>query len=187
MSILDRLGSISLSFGGEEQSMFEVGDKVVHPTRGAGVVIGIENKDLIEKFDEYYVIDMVTGRMKLMIPVENAKEIGLRRALKRSKVPQLLNILRGYPDEMPEDYKKRQARVREKLRSGDPIAIAKAVRNLYWRDQEDKLTTTDNKLFDRGKQFLIGELAVAEGIEIEAANKQLEAALAYRIYKPPQI
>lgn len=182
-SILDKLGSISLSFRGKEreQSMFKVGDKVVHPTRGAGVVISIESKDIIDEFDKYYVIDMVASRMKLMVPVKNAKEIGLRRAVKRSKALRLLNILRGHPDELPENYRERQARIAEKLKGGDAITIAKVVRNLHWRDQEKKLTAFDTKLFKRAKQFLIGELALAEDIEVEAANKQLEAALAYRI------
>ncbi len=165
--------------------MFKVGDKVVHPTHGAGVVISIESKDIIDEFDKYYVIDMVASRMKLMVPVKNAEEIGLRRAIKRSRALRLLDILRGYPDELPDDYRERQARIAEKLKSGDAIAIAQVVRNLYWWDQQKKLSAGDTKLFDRAKQLLIGELALAEDIEAEAANKQLEAALAYRLKDRP--
>jgi len=192
MRISDKLGSISFGSNEREQSMFNVGDKVVHPTRGAGVVINIENKDIIDKFDKYYVIDMVTSDMKLMVPVKNAKKIGLRQAIERSKVLRVLNILRGYPDELPEDHRERQARIGEKLKSGDAIAIAKVVRNLYWRDQEKKLTTGDTRLFDRGKQFLIGELALAAGLpnhhrlRIAAGRLWRPVALMNRNIPPPQ-
>lgn len=157
--------------------MFHVGDKVVHPFHGAGTVIGIEEKNVQEEFHRYYVIELVNYSRILLIPVINAREIGLRQAIKRSLIPHVLDVLSAWPDTLSADHKRRQARVVEKLKTGDIIQVAEVIRNLAWRDYAQKLTVRDTHLFKQAQEFMVSELALTEGIEPDEARGQIQTAL----------
>ena len=59
--------------------MYKVGDKIVHPAHGAGVIAAIEQKDLLDEFNRYYVIELAAQDLRLMVPVRTAPDIGLRK------------------------------------------------------------------------------------------------------------
>ena len=157
--------------------MFKVGDKIVHPSHGAGVVTGIETVDLLDGFSRYYIIDPIASDIRLMVPVRMAQEIGLRRAVRLREAFRALDLLRGPPAPLAEDYKERQAQIEERLKGGEFAAVVEVVRDLYWLQRESRLTSKDTSLLDRARQLLVGELAVAAGIGLEEAEQELQAAL----------
>jgi CarD family transcriptional regulator len=161
----------------EKEMVFAVGDRVVHPTRGAGVVTGIESRDILEDYTWYYVLDLIGSDVKLWIPVRNAESLGLRRAVKERKVREIFKLLKGEPRLLPADYKVRQAQVEEKLSSGDVMAATEVIRDLTWRQREDKLTKRDTALLEQANEFVAGEVAVVENIELEEAQLKLQEKL----------
>jgi len=158
-------------------SMFEIGDKVVHPYHGAGMVTDIEEKEFLEECGRYYVIDLVACDGIVMVPIDNVQEIGLRRVSGRRVISRAMDILASTADTLSSDYKERQALVQEKLKTGDLIKVTEVVRNLAWRNRQKGLTMSDNKLYQRAQTFLASELALAKGIELQEAMKQLQTAL----------
>lgn len=158
--------------------MYSVGDKVVHPGYGPGVIKSIERRQVIGEAKQYYVIDMLTGGGTLMTPVAKADKVGLRLAIGDRAIARLLRSLTGTPGTLSNDFRERQIEIEERLRAGDIFAIAELVRDLAWHDQVHRLTKRDQQLMQRGEELIAGELALIKGIEIKDAINQIQTILA---------
>ena len=162
--------------------MFDIGDKVVHPAHGAGTIIAIEEKSSLNGANRYYVIDLVSQNgVMLMVPVADARTIGLRQVIGEAAISRVFEVLNSRPNVLSDDHSKRQKRIAEKLKTGDAIKIAEVVRDLAWRQHSQKLTKTDERLYERAQSFLAGELALAEGIELDRARAQVQKVLERRL------
>jgi CarD family transcriptional regulator len=161
---------------------FRVGDKVVHPSHGAGVICGIETHAInANASDSYYVITLMSqGSRRVMVPVNNVMMIGLRSAMVRSKATEVLGILESRPAPCSNNFTERQSHLSQQLRSGDPKVWAELVRNLYYRGSKKKLSATDQEYYTRARDMLAGEIALAESCTIEAASKRIEERLRIR-------
>jgi CarD family transcriptional regulator len=157
--------------------MFDIGDKVVHPTHGAGQVTGIEKQDLLEQYQRYYVIDLAVDGRTLMIPVSNAEEIGLRSVSREAVLSKVWRTLSRTGEVLSDDYKKRQERIQEKLRTGDVIKVAEVIRDLSTLKREDHLTSFDTKLLERAQQFLASEVALVEEVQVSEAERMIYETL----------
>jgi CarD family transcriptional regulator len=157
---------------------FSVGDKVVHPRRGPGRIVGVERQEFLEEAKRYYVIDMPANSMTVRIPVRRVDEVGLRPAMSSKKLARVMEILHAKPRTLPADYKERQEQVREKIQTARPIPMAEAVRDLTWRGRSEHLTKTDSELLKLVQDFLAAEMALSSGVEVSEANETIEVALA---------
>lgn len=162
---------------------FRIGDKVVHPAHGAGVICGIETHSLSAATmdSSYYVINLMTaGSRRVLVPVNNVPLIGLRSAMARSKASEVLKVIDGRPTACSNSFTERQAQLTQMLKSGDPKVWVEIVRNLYWRGLKKKLSATDLEIYTRARDMLAGEIALAEGCTIESAIKRIEERLLSR-------
>ena len=159
--------------------MFRVGDAVVHPVRGAGVVIGIEERQRLESRDLYYRIKLLgQPAVRLMLPVSAAETIGLRRAVPLGELKQVWQTLRGDPQTLPGDNNERYQLVRDKLRAGDVFRVAEVVRDMAWRQQGDRgLTTVGKRLYDEGLTLLAAEVAAVQGSCLTDAETEIRGKL----------
>ena len=157
--------------------MFEIGDKVVHPTHGAGLVTGIRKEDLLDQYHRYYIIDLAVDHRTLMIPVSKAEEIGLRSVSQGATLSQAWRTLGASAETLSDDYKKRQERIQEKLKTGDTIKIAEVIRDLSALKREDHLTSFDTRLLDRAQQFLACEVALVEEMQVSEAERMISETL----------
>jgi CarD family transcriptional regulator len=159
--------------------VFEVGDAVVHPIRGAGVVTDIEELQRQGSNKAYYKIKLLSEvPTSLMIPVEEAKKIGLRYAIRQSKLNRVWSVLHSDPKKLPSNYKARYKVVESKLRTGDPLQIAEAVRDMAWRQKKKgSLNTRGRRMHKKGMRFLAGEIAATQGIDLTDGEDQLRCQL----------
>jgi len=164
--------------------MFDIGDKVVHPTHGAGQVTGIKEQDLLEQYHRYYVIDLAVDDRTLMIPVSNAREIGLRSISREAALSKVWRTLSGAGESLSDDYKKRQERIQKKLKTGDVIKVAEVIRDLSALKHEDHLTSFDTQLFERAQQFLASEVALIEGVQVSEAERMIYETLDNGVESP---
>jgi CarD family transcriptional regulator len=156
---------------------FSVGDKVVHPRHGFGQIIGLKRLDLVEGFEHYYVIEIRDQGLTLHVPVRKIDVLGVRPVMSHAKMVRVLATLRGRPSQLSEDYKERQARIREKLDTGAPLRIAEILRDLTWLERRARLTAADSALLSRGRDFLAAEIAVVTDTEIINAKQAIDTAL----------
>jgi len=153
--------------------MFNVGDKVVYPMHGAGIIEAIENREILGKVKQYYVMRMPIGDMKLMIPVSTVNEAGLRQVIDSGTVQKVIDELRKQRAISTANWNRRYRAHLEKLKTGDVFEIAEVVRNLIHRDREKGLSTCERKMLDTARQILISELALARDLDQDGAMNLL--------------
>ena len=159
--------------------MFRVGEAVYHPNNGAGIIANLQDMPAMDEPQQCYKI-RILGKTKtmVMVPVQKAEEIGLRRAVAKSDVKEVLDILSSEPTNLPKQHKRRYKVCNDKLDTGDTEKIAEVLRDLTWRRiQEEKLNVPGRRIFNRGMKLLTGELAVSQGITLQSAEEQIHTAL----------
>ena len=149
--------------------MFEIGEGVVHPVRGAGHITDIEYQTIGGEPRKYYVIDMVAGDMKLLVPVENAEEIGLRRKVDPAKAERLLAAVSAPAQLLPKEPKERHVMLGSILSGEDMVRKAEGLRDLGWRRHRQRLPAGDESAFRRLRHLLAGEIALALGVGFDEA------------------
>jgi CarD family transcriptional regulator len=157
---------------------FKVGDKVVHPHYGAGQITGIVVQELADGVEPCYMIKIPEQGLTLYVPVETAKELGLRPVMSKTHLRRVLRTLRDEASPLPEDFKERQEQIGEALKTGETIQIAEAVRDLTWHKHHVRVTKRDQDLLDRGRDMLASEMALASDTDISDVSATLDEALA---------
>ena len=153
--------------------MFNVGDKIVYPMHGAGVIHAIEKKNILNEEQDYYIISM-PGEVKVMVPTQKAEEIGVRNIIDKNDVSKVLNILEEDETEMSDNWNKRYRDNMDKMKSGDIYEVADVVRNLSFKQKEKGLSTGEKKMLNNAKQILISELVLAEHVPQTEIEKIVE-------------
>ncbi len=158
--------------------MYKIGDKVVYPMHGAGIIESIEEKEILGEKRQYYILKLPVGDMKVMIPISNCLEIGLREVIDSSGVQKVIGILKDNSSMMSTNWNRRYRANLEKIKSGDVYEVAEVVRNLITRDREKGLSSGERKMLENARQILISELVLATELEEERAQSLIDSAFA---------
>jgi CarD family transcriptional regulator len=167
----------------KEQEMeglyYSVGSKVVHPCYGAGTVVRIQQKSLGEITHIYYVIDTLPGSMRVMVPINQANQVGLREVGNAEKLRSILHNCGDAPDadDIDTNFRTRSAEMSEQLKSGSFEEVAGVVRMLFFMNTRRSLGMTDRRYFEQGKEILCGELALATDQDMNSAKQEVEGYL----------
>ena len=145
--------------------LFSVGDRVVYPMHGAGVIEAIEEKEILGAWRKYYVMKLPLGEMKVLIPIDSISQVGLRGVIEKDEVSQVFVVLQGEQPELSTNWNRRYRNHLEKIKSGDIYEVAEVVRNLMLRDREKGLSTGESKMLDTARQILVSELILVQGLE----------------------
>ncbi len=156
--------------------MFHVGDVVVYPHHGAGVIEGISEKDVEGEKKTYFVLRMCQGNLKVMVPADSSLQVGLRSVISEEEVERVFDILGEKQSPMPSNWNHRYKKNRDKLRSGDIFQVAEVVRNLTLRDMEKGLSSGEKRMLVQAREILASELAFAVRVEAEEALRMIEEA-----------
>lgn len=143
--------------------MFNVGDHIVYPMHGAGIIDAIEEKDILGEKQTYYILKM-PGEVKVMVPTSKAEEVGVRNIIDKSKVSKVFDVLQEEKIDTSENWNKRYRNNMDKIKSGDIYEVADVVRNLSFKQKEKGLSTGEKKMLSNAKQILISELVLAENM-----------------------
>ena len=139
---------------------FSVGDQVVHPKHGVGRITGQEQLQLVEGFENYFVIEIGTKGLVVHVPIRKMEELGVRPIMTQSKLPRVMDTLRDTPFRLSANFKTRQSQAREKIKTGRPLKIAEVVRDFTWRKHRKSLSAADARLLDQGLTMLSAEIAM---------------------------
>jgi CarD family transcriptional regulator len=166
-------------FGGgrEDKVMFVKGDKIVYPMHGAGIIEEIEEKQILGEVRKYYVLRVPCGDMKIMIPIESSREIGVRAVISEEEIAEVIKVLRADSTGMSSNWNRRYRENMEKLKTGDIFNVAEVVRNLMRTDKEKKLSTGEKKMLSNAKQILISEIILVQNIDPESAENIINSSV----------
>jgi CarD family transcriptional regulator len=152
---------------------FKIGDKAVYPAHGVGEVTAIENREISGQNQTFYILRILENGMKIMIPTNNVRQVGLREVIDRAKVDKVFEILR-LKDLSVETttWNRRYREYMEKIKTGSVYEVAEVLRDLYLLKTDKDLSFCELKLLDTAKALLLKELAVAKGCdEVEVENE----------------
>ncbi len=156
--------------------MFNIGDKVVYPMHGAGIIQDIEEKNILGEKTAYYIIKM-PGEVKVMVPTAKAEEIGMRNIIDGETASKVFQVLETDSTEMSLNWNKRYRDIMEKMKSGDIYEVADVVRNLSFKQKERGLSTGEKKMLLNAKQILVSELTLAENAQKEAIEELVDSKI----------
>lgn len=157
--------------------MFEIGDKIVYPNHGAGVIDSIETKEFLGEEKEYYILKMPIGSMDISIPIANIDKMNIRDVIEKEEGDEILKILDEAPTEMNDNWNVRYRENQEILKTGDIYKIAEMVRNLAILDKEKGLSTTEKKLLNRARRIMASELVMAGSLETQKAEEMIDESI----------
>lgn len=166
---------------GVMEEKFNVGKSIVHPSHGAGRIEDVVRLTTNGGVEAYYSITLFDGKGTLFVPVEEVDSVGVRRA--EYGEDKLRQVFMEEPVALDDNYRTRQARMREKIGSGEPLKVAEALRDLAWREHTDRLTKIDTDLKRGAQKMLIGELAAHSQTTLKAATQKLNNLLNRAIRK----
>jgi len=147
--------------------LYNIGDKVVYPMHGAGVIESIEEKKFLSEKQKYYIMRMPIGDMKVMIPINNTVEIGIRDVIESETAKGVLTSFNEMTIDMSVNWNKRYRENMLKLKSGAILDVAYVVKSLMLREKIRGLSTGERKMLSNAKQILVSELVLAQVSESE--------------------
>ena len=157
--------------------MFQIGDKVVHPMHGAGVIDGIVTEKVGPTRQDYYVFKMPVGGLVLKIPVATSDIIGLRNIATAEEADALISALAEMQVDMTSNWNHRYRENMERLKSGDLHAVAHVIKGLTQRDNERGLSNGERKMLHTARQILISELVLSMEADSREVEHRINAAM----------
>lgn len=161
---------------------YGIGDKIVYPMHGAGIIEAIEEREIMGVTQNYYIMKIPVGDMRVMIPMDNAEEIGIRDVIDTDEADRVLQEFKDCHTELDPNWNKRYRDNMLRIKSGNIYEVVRVVKNLMFRDKSRGLSTGERKMLNSAKQILVSELVVAKSLsqgDIEnIMNEIVDAELA---------
>jgi CarD family transcriptional regulator len=155
--------------------MFNIGDKIFYPMQGAGIVEAIEERDFLGEKKTYYIVNIPSKKMTVMIPKGKEEELHIRKIMDQSSLEKAITT---FINEEPGDeniHPNQRHRVYlDKIKSGDFLESAKVIRDLLRISKTKNLGTADKNMLMNAQQILISELIMIKGFDENEANEYLE-------------
>jgi len=158
--------------------VFQVGDRIVHPMHGAGVIDGIVEKKVNGTVRSYYELKLPLGGMLVMIPTENCDEIGVRPVIGREQGEEIIAAMENICVEMDQNWNRRYRENMARLKSGNLLEVAWVVKGLMLRDAARGLSNGERKMLHSAKQILISELVLSQDGSFEEIEQRINCVLA---------
>ena len=155
--------------------MFKVGDHIVYPMYGAGIITDIVEKDFLGEIRMYYSVSLPYSRMDASVPVDNCEKLGVRAVIDQGRIEEVLDVLKGDTEPRNPNWNKRYRENTERMQTGDILEVAAVVRNLVRTDRAKPLSTGEKKLLGTAKQILESELIYSGGYTMDEADALVES------------
>lgn len=157
---------------------FRVGDKVVYPNHGVGVIEQISSRTLGTTVEKYYLLKIKSSSLKVMVPFTSVHLVGLRPVIKNGEIQRILEFLTDGECCNNSDWKYRFKENSEKMRTGSLMEVAVVLKSLLLLAQSKPLSFREKKMLERARYLLVSEVAMAKNWEEPQVEQILSRALA---------
>ena len=157
--------------------MFKVGDKVVHPMHGAGVIDSIVSEKINGTVRDYYVFVMPHGGLVLKIPLDSSGLVGLRAVVDAPYAEAVIAAVGGLETSTTVNWSQRYRENLERLKSGNLYEVARVIKTLMLRDAQRGLSTGERKMLHSAKQIFISEIALVMGNSYDEIEGRLNSSV----------
>ena len=156
---------------------FEVGDKVIYPNHGLGVVRCIETRTIMGTTCGFYSLRMADSDTTVLVPVDNVDGVGLRRAIGDREVKKLFTLLGNGKIDNHQNWKGRFKDNSDKMRTGSIYDVVDVLKNLTFLAKSKNLSFREKRLLDRAKFLVVSEISEVVGDSAESIDEKVNKAL----------
>ena len=165
--------------------VFKVGELVVYPAHGVGRIIQIEEQEIAGATLELYIVDFEKEKLRLKVPTGRAEQKGMRRLSDRAQIDSALKILKGRARIKRTMWSRRAQEYDAKINSGDIMAVAEVVRDLYRSERQPEQSYSERQLFEQALDRMAREIAAVRKMDDDMSIKELEDYLAKNARRAP--
>ena len=138
---------------------FKIGQKVVYPNHGIGIIEQIEQKQIGASSLPFYTLRLAATNSVVLVPVSNAGEVGLRPPISSGECEMLLKALSDDFVTAPGDWKDRFKEFSDRMRTGDIFAVAEVLKHLTYLNHQKPLSFREQRMLERSRYLVVSELA----------------------------
>jgi CarD family transcriptional regulator len=157
---------------------FKIGEQVVYPAHGVGRITAIEEQEIAGSKLELYIVDFEREKLRLKVPTNRAEQKGMRRLADRGLIEHAMKVIRGRARIKRTMWSRRAQEYDAKINSGDLIAVAEVVRDLYRSDRQPEQSYSERQLFEQALLRMARELAAVRKVDDDQSVKELSEFLA---------
>jgi len=157
---------------------YKIGDKVVYPNHGVGMVEQVSYGVLNGRTERYYMIRVVSSGLRVMVPQSNADTVGLRPVIRTNDTTKVLGFLEKGKLNCHHDWKHRFKENSERMRTGSLLEVAVVLKSLVSLSRSKPLSFREKKMLERAKYLLVSEMATARNLTSETAETLVVKSLA---------
>jgi CarD family transcriptional regulator len=157
---------------------FKTNEYIVYPAHGVGQIVAIEEQEVAGAKLELFVINFVKDKMTLRVPTAKVTAVGMRKLAEGGLVKRALETLKGRARVKRTMWSRRAQEYEAKINSGDIVAIAEVVRDLFRSESQPEQSYSERQLYEAALDRLSREIAAVQHITETEAVKEIEAALA---------
>jgi CarD family transcriptional regulator len=172
-----------MSFG----PTFSIGDKVVYPNHGVGVIEQVSSRMMGASMQKFYTLKIKSSSLMVTIPASNAETVGLRKVVKNGEIQKILDYLSKGDFSTTADWKDRYKENCDKMRMGTLLETAQVLKGLLALNQNKPLSFREKKMLERAKYLLVSELALAKNCDESIMEDLLAKALAKAKLRFPDV
>ena len=162
---------------------FKIGQKVVYPNHGVGMVEKIEDGSIDGVEQTYFHLRLLSNNSKVMVPQANLDLVGLRPLCANAEIRQLFDLLKDGQIDTYKDWKGRYKQNLDKMKTGELAEVARVLKNLRLVSQKKSLSFREKKMYERARYFIVSEVAHVKNIAEEDAEKKVDRFLESSIEK----
>lgn len=157
--------------------MFRVGDKVVYPTHGVGRIEKLEEREVAGGRKKFLIVRLFSSEMKIMVPIDNAHKVGLRKLVRKEDIPKILEILDGSEIIVCNNWNRRYKYNIDKIKTGSIYDLAEVLKSLMYIQKEKSLSFGERRMLDNVRQLIVSEVAHVSNIGKDEAEKLINSKL----------
>ncbi len=158
--------------------MFQIGQLAVYPAHGVGVIESIQERVVSGRVQQFYIMRLLDNDMIIMIPKDNAQNVGLRDIIDQTSVPEVFEILSLRPSRInTQTWNRRYRDYMDKIKTGSPFRVAEVLRDLTLLKVEKDLSFGERKMLDTAKNLLVKELSLVNDKKEDEIEAQLQELL----------
>jgi CarD family transcriptional regulator len=157
---------------------FKVGDKVVYPNHGLGIIEQIEKRDLGDRTEEFLRLRIVGNDSMVMVPRGNTANVGLRPIVSRKEIDLVFDVLKDTKVRVFDDWKGRFQENSDKMRTGSITEVAMVFKSLTHLSIQKNLSYRERRMLDRARYLIVSEIAEVEKMKPEDVEVKVDKAVA---------
>jgi CarD family transcriptional regulator len=158
--------------------VFHIGDKVVYPNHGVGIIEQISSRNMGTTVEKFYLLKIAASSLKVMVPFANVGSVGMRPVVRNGEVEKIVDYLASGECINVADWKDRFKENSDRMRTGALADVAAVLKSLLILGQAKSLSFREKKMLERARYLLVSELAMAKNCEENHIEDMLSKALA---------